>query len=247
MTGKQSGAPRRKTGRACLFCRRSHMTCEEARPCQRCVKRGVADLCGADEGQDGHASSSALQTEAANRRAASKRRPSTGVTFQSNGSHDSNATMNVSLSPASINDQSMVENTTVSTSSSVLNSGNGSVLDSMPFTFDLMDPSLEGFNMVQRGPFTTSRAGSPRFGSFFDNVSDSIDLVMQVASTQFNSGFSPEHLAMMDQFALTSGLQNPPPPSNENVKQNNQKDLGTISPHNYTFGYARLKRWLTSQ
>lgn len=35
-----------KKGRnACLYCRRSHMTCDNERPCGRCVKRKIANLC----------------------------------------------------------------------------------------------------------------------------------------------------------------------------------------------------------
>ena len=33
--GKKKGAKRRKVNHACLYCRRSHMTCDEGRPCQR--------------------------------------------------------------------------------------------------------------------------------------------------------------------------------------------------------------------
>jgi len=31
----QKGTRRRKVNQACLYCRRSHMTCDEGRPCQR--------------------------------------------------------------------------------------------------------------------------------------------------------------------------------------------------------------------
>ena len=35
-TGKKKKGPtRRKVNHACLYCRRSHMTCDEGRPCQR--------------------------------------------------------------------------------------------------------------------------------------------------------------------------------------------------------------------
>ncbi|GAK66906.1 uncharacterized protein PAN0_015c5130 [Moesziomyces antarcticus] len=45
--------PRRKKLRqACVYCRRSHLVCEEKRPCHRCVKRGIADRC-VDPPQDG--------------------------------------------------------------------------------------------------------------------------------------------------------------------------------------------------
>lgn len=30
---------------ACVYCRRSHMICDDTRPCQRCIKRGIGSLC----------------------------------------------------------------------------------------------------------------------------------------------------------------------------------------------------------
>ncbi|KAK4166205.1 meiosis protein SPO22/ZIP4 like-domain-containing protein [Cladorrhinum sp. PSN259] len=36
---------RRKVSQACLYCRRSHMTCDLERPCTRCVKRNIGHLC----------------------------------------------------------------------------------------------------------------------------------------------------------------------------------------------------------
>lgn len=47
-SGTQLGhLPRRKKKlrQACVYCRRSHLVCEEKRPCHRCVKRGIADRC----------------------------------------------------------------------------------------------------------------------------------------------------------------------------------------------------------
>ncbi|KAL1409405.1 Transcriptional regulator of nonfermentable carbon utilization [Vanrija albida] len=40
-----------KCQRACKFCRKSHTTCEDTRPCQRCIKRDIANLCLADEAE----------------------------------------------------------------------------------------------------------------------------------------------------------------------------------------------------
>ncbi|OSX56834.1 hypothetical protein POSPLADRAFT_1186393 [Postia placenta MAD-698-R-SB12] len=42
---KKKGPKRRKVNHACLYCRRSHMTCDEGRPCQRCIKREIGHLC----------------------------------------------------------------------------------------------------------------------------------------------------------------------------------------------------------
>lgn len=36
---------RRKVNHACVYCRRSHMTCDSQRPCTRCIKRDIGHLC----------------------------------------------------------------------------------------------------------------------------------------------------------------------------------------------------------
>ncbi|KAI7304106.1 hypothetical protein KC315_g15315 [Hortaea werneckii] len=43
---------RRKVNHACVYCRRSHMTCDLERPCTRCVKRDIGHLCH-DEPREG--------------------------------------------------------------------------------------------------------------------------------------------------------------------------------------------------
>ncbi|KAG5921745.1 hypothetical protein E4U61_006272 [Claviceps capensis] len=43
---KDAQRPRRKKARrACFACQRAHLTCGDERPCQRCIKRGLADGC----------------------------------------------------------------------------------------------------------------------------------------------------------------------------------------------------------
>lgn len=36
---------RKKVDQACLYCRRSHMTCDDSRPCTRCIRRKISHLC----------------------------------------------------------------------------------------------------------------------------------------------------------------------------------------------------------
>jgi len=36
---------RKRVSKACVYCQRSHMSCDEGRPCKRCLSRGMADLC----------------------------------------------------------------------------------------------------------------------------------------------------------------------------------------------------------
>ncbi|KAI9894411.1 MAG: Transcriptional regulator of nonfermentable carbon utilization [Vezdaea aestivalis] len=46
MNAKDPLRPRRKKARrACFACQRAHLTCGDERPCQRCVKRGIQDVC----------------------------------------------------------------------------------------------------------------------------------------------------------------------------------------------------------
>ncbi|KAI0294007.1 hypothetical protein BC826DRAFT_1013743 [Russula brevipes] len=54
-------AKRRKVNHACLYCRRSHMTCDEGRPCQRCIKREIGHLCH-DENKPGKQTGAQPQT-----------------------------------------------------------------------------------------------------------------------------------------------------------------------------------------
>lgn len=42
---KASKRRKKKVEIACVYCRRSHMICDESRPCQRCIKRGIGHLC----------------------------------------------------------------------------------------------------------------------------------------------------------------------------------------------------------
>ncbi|KAJ2078837.1 Transcription factor [Coemansia sp. RSA 988] len=36
---------RQKVSKACVYCQRSHMSCDDKRPCLRCIKRGIGDIC----------------------------------------------------------------------------------------------------------------------------------------------------------------------------------------------------------
>ncbi|EGG10420.1 uncharacterized protein MELLADRAFT_102976 [Melampsora larici-populina 98AG31] len=59
-TSKSKAGKRRKVAKACLFCKRSHMTCDDSRPCQRCIKREIGHLC-CDEPPSSTATGSAVE------------------------------------------------------------------------------------------------------------------------------------------------------------------------------------------
>ncbi|EPQ57294.1 hypothetical protein GLOTRDRAFT_137651 [Gloeophyllum trabeum ATCC 11539] len=41
----RDGPKKKKANRACLLCQKAHLTCDDSRPCQRCVRRGMAANC----------------------------------------------------------------------------------------------------------------------------------------------------------------------------------------------------------
>ncbi|CAN6604271.1 transcription activator of gluconeogenesis [Trichomonascus vanleenenianus] len=43
--GKIEKPKRKKTSRACIHCQKAHVTCDEGRPCQRCIKKGCEASC----------------------------------------------------------------------------------------------------------------------------------------------------------------------------------------------------------
>ncbi|KAJ7703011.1 hypothetical protein B0H17DRAFT_1041245 [Mycena rosella] len=44
-TRGRDGPKKKKASRACVHCQKAHLTCDDARPCQRCVKRGIGASC----------------------------------------------------------------------------------------------------------------------------------------------------------------------------------------------------------
>ncbi|KAL7320380.1 Transcriptional regulator of nonfermentable carbon utilization [Mucor circinelloides] len=46
-TTQQQKVPQRKkkAARACVHCQKAHLTCDDSRPCQRCIKRDLANTC----------------------------------------------------------------------------------------------------------------------------------------------------------------------------------------------------------
>ncbi|KAJ2784434.1 Transcription factor [Coemansia javaensis] len=48
--GAAARAKRQKVSKACVYCQRSHMACDDERPCRRCIGRNIAHMCRDKEG-----------------------------------------------------------------------------------------------------------------------------------------------------------------------------------------------------
>ncbi|KAK5109571.1 hypothetical protein LTR62_006922 [Meristemomyces frigidus] len=62
---KSASAKRRKVNHACVYCRRSHMTCDLERPCARCMKRDIGHLCHDEPREGARRSRSEIEVELA--------------------------------------------------------------------------------------------------------------------------------------------------------------------------------------
>ncbi|EGX87762.1 C6 finger domain protein, putative [Cordyceps militaris CM01] len=95
---KDPSRPRRKKARrACFACQRAHLTCGDERPCQRCIKRGLADAC-----QDGVRKKAKYlhdaPAEALRPVLGPNYNPSSGTATQTNGNRQNSTTSEAAIS-----------------------------------------------------------------------------------------------------------------------------------------------------
>ncbi|TQV98198.1 alternative oxidase-5 [Cordyceps javanica] len=95
---KDPSRPRRKKARrACFACQRAHLTCGDERPCQRCIKRGLADAC-----QDGVRKKAKYlhdaPPEALRPVLGPNYNPSSGAAAQTNGNRQNSTTSEAAIS-----------------------------------------------------------------------------------------------------------------------------------------------------
>ncbi|KAI8061043.1 hypothetical protein BC940DRAFT_245546 [Gongronella butleri] len=98
---KRTGPKRRKVTHACVYCRRSHMTCDDGRPCQRCIKRSIGHLCHDEPKQSAGAQSQ--KPRAASNTNANSNNTTTNANSSNAGAANNNFVANVSQGPFGAN------------------------------------------------------------------------------------------------------------------------------------------------
>jgi len=83
----QRDQSKKKATKACLHCQKAHLTCDDSRPCQRCVKKGMADMC--VDGQRKKAKYLMDEEEKARAREAAKRSTADHVATEAGHLHSS--------------------------------------------------------------------------------------------------------------------------------------------------------------
>ncbi|OAQ97689.1 hypothetical protein LLEC1_07246 [Akanthomyces lecanii] len=184
---KDPSRPRRKKARrACFACQRAHLTCGDERPCQRCIKRGLADAC-----QDGVRKKAKYlhdaPPEALRPVLGPNYNPSAGTTTQTNGNRQNSTASEAAIS------------TPGSTFMSAASTASYPVYPSTAQTGVGMSPNL-GFN-------PQSSAGSDTFPGA--SAQSQIGGILGGNTMDFNALFDPSNPALynFDLEGLNFGSQ----------------------------------------
>ncbi|KAI9459207.1 hypothetical protein BJY52DRAFT_1118994 [Lactarius psammicola] len=243
-------AKRRKVNHACLYCRRSHMTCDEGRPCQRCIKREIGHLCH-DENRPSKPGVAQAQTTMPPPPAAETGVQPTTPFIPTSTPTPTAPPLNWSSMPASQNAYVYPHETFGREFSSLsdfletldeqafftggtVNSGDalGSADVDMSGTVAQQPPSGNGDGTVPEPSALPGQQTQPQVNDLLQRYVDLVPPVLPSAS-------------LAEKFLLTAA--DPAPGTrDERLKRviRTKYEAGLLKPYNYVKGYARLSRWM---
>ncbi|KAF9384581.1 hypothetical protein CPB97_005543 [Podila verticillata] len=218
---KRAGPKRRKVTHACVYCRRSHMTCDDGRPCQRCIKRNIGHLCH-DEPKPSAAGSASNQSNASSSNTGTPT-PSAGLSSSPEARRTSQQQQQIQQLqqqlPAGI--QHMQTN-------------------------NINNMQLYGFNnQLAALPVTPLTFASEHMGNEFTVISDFLESLGGDSQNIFCEAGIPVNTT--EKFFLTAA--DPSDGTNEDrLTQviNAKFEAGFLKPYNYVNGYSRLQKYMDS-
>ncbi|KAI8992528.1 hypothetical protein BDB01DRAFT_778737 [Pilobolus umbonatus] len=244
---KRTGPKRRKVTHACVYCRRSHMTCDEGRPCQRCIKRSIGHLCH-DE----------LKTPNNNN---SHQNQQINNTNNNNTNNNSNTNTNNSSNNSSSNTNNNNTRTDGMTQQG-LNGGNYSTLSTLGHVNALgSNNSLNGLPLPFYGQMGAGQLtfASEQMGNEISVISDFLDSLeaggdpqrmympnnTNTKNNNTNNNTPNNTVNTTERFFLTAA-----DPSDGKLEDrlteviNAKYEAGFLKPYNYVNGYARLQKYM---
>ncbi|KAI0827268.1 hypothetical protein BC628DRAFT_1318533 [Trametes gibbosa] len=237
---KKKGSKRRKVNHACLYCRRSHMTCDEGRPCQRCIKREIGHLCHDERRSTGKEKASATSSSSITNP------PLDYAPVQvASPMNTSWPGMGMSMAQGGF----MYPPETLSNEFSVLSDfleslDDGSFFSQPPAVAPTMMSSPNYAHAVSLGvdnPYLTqpSDMATPTSAAQLTSMQDQDKLTDEPAPIVLAAPSKTERffLTAADQ---ASGSRN----ERLNMVIRSKYEAGLLKPYNYVKGYARLSRWM---
>ncbi|SMN22141.1 similar to Saccharomyces cerevisiae YPL133C RDS2 Transcription factor involved in regulating gluconeogenesis and glyoxylate cycle genes [Maudiozyma saulgeensis] len=260
--------------RSCVFCRRSHVNCDDHRPCARCIKRNIAHLCSDTVDMDTTSSTTKTKqtTTKANVISTNDILPSSNITnllgpqsFVSENMGSEFSSLNEFLSmleePLQLPSEPLVTSGTVG--SSIAEVSYQPLPQTQQFQSEATSPPL----MLISG----TGSALPISPSQYSNVPPSISQQLSNNSTNDNNSTvrqlsnEQEHLAARppilqptslqatfvkptakEQFFLTAADPNTEITPEEKLKSviNAKLKAGLLKPYNYAAGYTRLQEYM---
>ncbi|KAI8336196.1 hypothetical protein BC941DRAFT_428578 [Chlamydoabsidia padenii] len=216
---KRTGPKRRKVSHACVYCRRSHMTCDDGRPCQRCIKRSIGHLCH-DE-------------------------PKVANNGQNNNNNNNQAKQSKAKAPNNNNNSNLSGNkfglpTGMSQTGAL---GSNSNLNGLPLQFfGQMGTGQLTFASEHMGNEISV------ISDFLDSLGGDGSLMYgnnQQHSNNSNSSPSTQTVNTTEKFFLTAADPSDGKLEDRLTEVINAKyEAGFLKPYNYVNGYARLQKYM---
>ncbi|AMD19786.1 HCL365Cp [Eremothecium sinecaudum] len=234
-----SGGRKRKVSRACIFCRRSHMICDEQKPCKRCIKRNIAHLC-CDQNI---ASSNSVSSQGSSAPDISKQEQQIPP-MQDNlasGLQEPWSTTNNKISKIVPQNLTFVSEHVGSEFSSL--NGFLTMLED-PMLMEQTPPPPNPTDVNLNGNDTQPKAPLPSFS--ISSASSQADLGMRMdrqQGAQFNHWQQP---TAKENFFLTAADPSTDVEPEDRLKLviNAKLEAGLLKPYNYSMGYARLQNYM---
>ncbi|KAF9652270.1 hypothetical protein BDM02DRAFT_3089206 [Thelephora ganbajun] len=245
---KPTTTKRRKVNHACLYCRRSHMTCDEGRPCQRCIKREIAHLCHDEQKPSVVAKEKASSTGASTTASTPTPAPESEPQAQSKPVLSA-PEQQINAFPSFL----YPPETTLGSEFSVLSDFLES-LDERSFFNPPPTTVAPALMSAPPQPFpTTPQPTEPSPSSNMERYTNP-DVTVTEVSPPAAAPIKEETVPVVlpsatktEKFLMIAADQEPGP-RNERLNRviRSKYEAGLLKPYNYVKGYARLQRWMDS-
>jgi len=230
---KRAGPKRRKVTHACVYCRRSHMTCDDGRPCQRCIKRNIGHLCH-DEPKPSQQNQQAARKSSQQPQDQLAQQQQSHQLQQQQPLQTQQQQQQQQLQRQLQNQQQQLQSAAQlqQQQQQLQNMGNMQQM----FGFNNQLPGL---------PVTPLTFASEHMGNEFNVISDFLESLGGENQSVFSDNGIPVNTT--EKFFLTAA--NPSDGTNEDrLTQviNAKFEAGFLKPYNYVNGYSRLQKYMDS-
>jgi hypothetical protein len=225
-----------RVARACIFCKRSKMSCEEKRPCSRCCIRGIGDRCIEEEpSQKATSSKEVVGTS----RSANTSPSSSGHSGERSSLKETQqmtlSISDVAVPPQGIGDQDVNE---------------GRDLEDMLAFLDTMNAASADWDPAIGQGSTSSLDYLDQHSSTNQHAAQ--DSIQAAANATRSTGDNETFVAPTYSFVagnlqpLADSGTDESRPWKHILKTDTNLEESIVRPYQYAYGYSRIERWIRS-